>query len=133
MPRPSRRLAWSSFARVVALLVMLLGAPVPGNAQETRPAVATRPPITLTAAQRLKSDSLVRAYATADAELLAAGDTAVQGRLSPTRRALRDELHEAIRALLTPAQRTAYDAWYTAARAAFEARRPPLRTRPAPP
>ncbi len=124
-----------SCAGSLALYVLLfVVCALPIDAQDPRqPSMPSRPAITLTPAQRAVSDSLVRAYAARDARLRAAGDTAVQGRLSPARRALRDELREALRANMTPVQRATYDAWYTKARADFEARRPPVRTRPTPP
>ena len=108
------------FAAVVTVVVLLVGLfGTPSGAQAVTTAPELLPGIAITAAQDAQIDSLSRAYAARVAEFnRTAPASADRAALRQARLALSAEYQAALRALLTPEQRTRYDAKLAALRAA---------------
>lgn len=102
-----------------ALTSILLSA---GAAAQDAPTIPSTPAVKITASQRAQIDSIVLAYAAEGRTLIARQDSVAKSALA--RIALRRKYRDAIRLVLTEDQRMAYDAWYEAAEAVHEARRP---------
>lgn len=109
------------YLSALVLLAALAGSRT-ANAQRAD-SIPFAPGVTITATQRLMIDSLVQTYRE---EVRAAASSDSTRNLSQTaRRGLRRKYQAAIGAVLTPAERAAYDAWFAQAEAAFEGKRPP--------
>lgn len=104
-----------------ALVAVLITAPFPrALSAQGSDSVSFAPGVKVSRQQASAIDSLVLAYRDEGRALLARGDST--SRSAEARRQLRLTYQSAIAALLDPAQRAAYDAWFTRVEPGFAER-----------
>ncbi|MFN2398533.1 MAG: hypothetical protein ABR543_07800 [Gemmatimonadaceae bacterium] len=116
---PSRRSLLLSFA--VALSTLPGAAPATAQAA---PSVSFAPGVDISPQQAAQIDSLLTAYRAQVVAMVAAGGPTANTRAFAPRLLLHQRYLSAIRSVLTVQQRATYDAFYAAAEAAHESRRP---------
>lgn len=112
-----------SFPVLLALWCALLVVTPARTAAQSGGGTEFLPGLTLTGRQSQAVDSLGRDVAQRIAALRAAGDTTSGRFVTSARRALYTAYFDGVRTILTAEQRSAFDAWYAAERAQFDAKR----------
>lgn len=113
--------------RLSTLVALAVLASRPTAAQEPA-TIPFAPDVYITQTQAVTIDSLISAQRDEGQALLARNDSL--SRSVSARQRLRRKYQAAVSAVLTPEQRAIYDAWYAAAEAEFESRRPPATATP---